>query len=57
MSASISSILTGGNADTNIDFTSVTLNGVAFNTLSTGVQEFRNLLDQNMLSGALTRSP
>lgn len=51
VSASISSLITGGNADTNIDFTSVTLNGVAFNVLSTGVQEFRNLLDQNMLSG------
>ncbi len=53
VSASISSVITGGNADTNIDFTSVTLNGVNFSVLSSGVQEFRNILDQNMLSGGV----
>lgn len=51
VSASISSVMTGNNQRTNIDFTSVTLNGVAFDVLSTGVQEFRNLLNQNIVSG------
>ena len=36
---------------TNIDFSSVTLNGVNFNVISTGVQEFRNLLNQALISG------
>ena len=37
---------------TNINFSSVTLNGTEFNILSTGQQEFRNLLNQNVVSGA-----
>ena len=51
-SSDISSILTGNNQATNIDFTSVMLNGVQFNVLSTGVQEFRNLLNQTLTAGA-----
>jgi PEP-CTERM motif len=51
VSASISSVMTGNNRQTDINFDSVTLNGVAFNILSTGVQEFRNLLNQNIVSG------
>jgi hypothetical protein len=50
-SADISSVLTGNNQATNLDFSSVTLNGVNFNILSTGVQEFRNLLNQALISG------
>ena len=49
-SADISSIATS-NPLTNIDFTAVTLNGVNFNILSTGTQEFRNLLNQALISG------
>ena len=52
-SSDISSIFTGTNSATNIDFTSVTLNGVSFNTLSTGIQEFRNLLNQTLLAGGV----
>jgi hypothetical protein len=50
-SADISSVLTGTDQATNIDFTSVTLNGVNFNNLSTGIQEFRNLLNQSLTAG------
>ena len=50
-SADISSVLTGNNQATNLDFSSVTLNGVNFNILSTGIQEFRNLLNQALISG------
>jgi len=50
-SADISSILVGTNGATNIDFTSVTLNGQNFNILATGVSEFRNLLNQALISG------
>ena len=49
-SADISSVATS--ALTNIDFSSVTLNGVNFNILSTGTQEFRNLLNQVIVAGA-----
>lgn len=49
-SIDISSIA-NANPMTNIDFTSVTFNGVAFNTLSTGISEFRNLLNQNLNVG------
>ena len=49
--ATITSVHTGTTGATNIDFTSVTLNGVAFSILSTGVVEFRNLLNQNIVSG------
>jgi len=52
-SSDISSILTGTNGATNIDFTTVTLNGVNFNTLSTGTQEFRNLLNQTLVAGGV----
>lgn len=52
-SIDISSVLVGSSNLTNIDFSSVTLNGIAFNILSTGVQEFRNLLNQSLTTGAL----
>lgn len=45
LSATISSILSGGNPATNIDFTSVMVNGVEFAINSTGVVEFRSLTD------------
>ena len=45
----ISSIASG--SASNVDFTSVTFNGVEFNILSTGRQEFRNLFDQAILAG------
>jgi hypothetical protein len=51
-SADISSIFSTDNPLTNIDFTTVTLNGVNFATLSTGTQEFRNLLNQTIVAGA-----
>lgn len=50
-SADISSILTGNNFATNIDFSTVTFNGVNFNTILTGTQEFRNLLNQSIVAG------
>lgn len=50
-SADISSIIAGNNGATNIDFSTVTLNGVNFNTILTGVQEFRNLLNQTLVVG------
>lgn len=49
-SIDISSIATSDPL-TNIDFSSVTFNGVNFNILSTGQQEFRNLLNQLLISG------
>lgn len=49
-SVDISSIATI-NPMTNIDFTSVALNGVNFNTIATGTQEFRNLLNQTLQPG------
>jgi hypothetical protein len=49
-SADISSVATN-NPLTNIDFSTVTLNGVNFNVVLTGVQEFRNLLNQALVSG------
>ncbi len=52
-SADISSIISAGNAATDINFTSVTLNGIAFNTLSTGAQEFRNILGQSIVAGGI----
>lgn len=51
-SIDLSSIATS--AETNVDFTSATFNGVAFNILSTGTQEFRNLLQQNLINGTNT---
>jgi hypothetical protein len=51
-SSDISSILSGTDGTTNIDFTTVTLNGVNFNTVQTGTQEFRNLLNQTIVAGA-----
>lgn len=36
---------------TDIDFSSVTFNGISFATLSTGTQEFRNLLNQSLVPG------
>ena len=50
-SADISSISSLTNVATNIDFSSVTFNGVNFNVLSTGQQELRNLLNQNLVTG------
>jgi PPE-repeat protein len=49
-SVDISSIATS-DALTDIDFSSVTLNGVAFNVLASGTQEFRNLLNQVIVAG------
>lgn len=49
--ATITSILTGSNAATNIDFTSVTLNGVAFAIGSTGAVEFRSITNKPLLPG------
>jgi hypothetical protein len=51
-SADISSIFQTTNPLTNIDFSTVTLNGVNFNIVSTGTQEFRNLLNQTIVAGA-----
>jgi hypothetical protein len=51
-SLDISSLIAGNNLMTNIDFSTVTLNGVNFNILSTGTQEFRNLLNQTIVAGA-----
>lgn len=45
LSATISSILSGGNLATNIDFTSVMINGVEFAIGATGTSEFRFLSD------------
>ena len=50
-SIDISSIFSTTNALTNIDFSSVTFNGTAFNIISTGEQEFRNLLNRNLVAG------
>ena len=50
-SADISSVLVGTNGATDINFTSVMLNGQNFNILSTGTQEFRNLLNQALIAG------
>lgn len=49
--ATITSILTGGNPATNINFTSVTLNGVNFVTGSFGNVEFRSLQNLLMVPG------
>ena len=41
----------GTNPRTNIDFSSVTFYGIAFNTVSTSEQEFRNLLNRTVVTG------
>ena len=51
-SATISSAMAGADMTTNIDFTSVTLNGVQFTTLASGLVEFRSLLSQTIVAGA-----
>lgn len=51
-SADISSIATI-NPMTNIDFSTVTLNGVNFNTVATGTTELRNLFNQSLQSGGI----
>lgn len=51
----ISSILAGGNALTNIDFTGVTLNGVNFAIDSSGAVEFRYLQNLLLVPGATNR--
>jgi hypothetical protein len=51
-SLDISSNFSGTNTTANIDFSSVTFNGTNFNILSTGQQEFRNLLNQTLTTGA-----
>lgn len=53
-SIDISSIATAIGAANDLVFTSVTFNGVEFNTVLTGVQEFRNLLNQNLIDGTNT---
>lgn len=53
LSATISSILNGGNPETNIDFTSVMINGVEFAINSTGAVEFRSLTDLLLGPGKL----
>lgn len=50
-SVDISSIISATNSATDINFSSVMLNGVNFNTLSTGAQEFRNILNQSLVPG------
>ena len=50
-SMDISSIFQESNPLTNIDFSSVTFNGVNFNNLASGTSEFRNLLNQSMIAG------
>ena len=50
VSSDISSIATS-NPLTDIDFSSVTLNGVSFNTVAAGTQEFRNLFNQSLIAG------
>lgn len=50
VSSDISSIATS-NPLTNIDFSSVTLNGISFDTVSAGTQEFRNLFNQSLIAG------
>ena len=50
-SADISSIVSATNPLTDINFTAVTLNGINFTTLSTGAQEFRNILNQTLVAG------
>jgi hypothetical protein len=49
-SITISSIATA-NSLTNIDFSTVTFNGISFDTLSTGTSEFRNLINQSLVTG------
>ena len=46
VSLDVSSILSS--AATDINFTTVTFNGVAFNNIASGIQEFRNLLMQGL---------
>jgi hypothetical protein len=53
LSATISSILAGSNLTTNIDFTSVMINGVEFAIGSTGSVEFRYLADLLLAPGQL----
>lgn len=50
-SINISSLIIAANPFTNIDFSSVALNGVNFNTLSTGDFESRILLNQALVPG------
>lgn len=50
VSATISTVLSG--AGTNIDFSSVMLNGVSFGLTPTGVVEFGQLLGQSLVAGA-----
>ena len=50
-SVDISSIVSATNPLTDISFTSVMLNGVSFNTVLTGAQEFRNILNQSLVPG------
>ena len=50
-SATISSVMTGNDPATNIDFSSVTLNGTSFNIIQTGTVEFRDLLNKALTPG------
>ena len=51
-SLTLGSSMVGNDMATNVDFTSVTLNGVNFNIILTGYTEFRNLLNQVIVAGA-----
>lgn len=51
VSLTLSSAQVGADPATNIDFTSATLNGVAFSTIVTGFVEFRQLLNQAIVAG------
>ena len=48
-SMNISSIFEESNPLTNIDFSSVTFNGVNFNAVTSGISEYRDLLKQSMI--------
>lgn len=52
-SATITSVAVLGNPATNLDFSSVTLNGVQFNNIVSDSSEFRSLFNQTLAPGAL----
>lgn len=52
-SATISSVISGTSQITNLDFSSVTLNGVQFTNIISDGAEFRTLLNQPLAAGGL----